>query len=192
MFGETWARSSPKGGPNGLMLAPAGQLPVVNFASLAICRAMWHGFRYRAWATVSAILCMPPMSGRLGSYFMTRQLGEDETECRLLTDVDHRRFIPLGWRLRPDVAQREQHTGLRDGDVLVPVPHSIHPSIHTSGSARLLPAILPFTRWLSPGCVSALLCLAVCQISSAMVAPTPEQQTIKPTPVGKYPWRDPI
>ena len=107
--------------------------------------------------------------------------GEDETECRFIHNVDNR-ILPFGWRLRPDVAQKEQEGGLRDGDVFIPA----RSNARAFGTASiLLGARLPFPLRLA----WAGLCLSVW--SAAMYAPPLEQQSILPTPVGKYSWRVP-
>ena len=143
--------------------------------------------RHRAWVPVPCLgdgVChfvraTDPGEARV---LLHDPAGEDDTECRLLTNVDQNRFLPLGWCLRPDVAQREQEGGLRDGDVLIPVrsrAHAIGPLGLLFGT-RL--AFLPRLGWI-------VLCLGFW--SSAMYAPPLEQQSVLPTPVGKYSWRVP-
>ena len=108
--------------------------------------------------------------------------GTEDTECRLLTNLD-RRILPLGWTMRPDIVRKEQDAGLRDGDVLIPVPP-------TSGTSRALMlgalCTTPATRFL---CVLGF-SLSL-QLGAAMFAPPVEQQSIEPPPVGLYPWRVP-
>ena len=110
------------------------------------------------------------------------ETGTDETECRLVTNLD-RRILPLGYTLRPDIENKEQNAGLRDGDVLVPVPHT-----SSAGRAILLGALCK-----SPA--ARLICLLALslgiQLGAAMFAPPIEQQSVEPPPVGLYPWRVP-
>ncbi|CAE7788172.1 HERC2, partial [Symbiodinium microadriaticum] len=145
--------------------------------------------RNRAWVPVPClndggchfVRATDPGEARVLMHDPSGVPGDEATECRLLLDTDGPRRVPLGWRLRPDVEQREQNGGFRDGDVFVPTRSGASPSL----LGLLVGARLPV------GLRLFLFGFCICSWSTAMVAPSLEQQTILPTPVGKYPWRVP-